>query len=89
MFITTAYVDKHIGYSLKELSVDILPPLLLSIAMGIVVFLIGLININIYISLLLQIFVGIIIYVYGAYIFKFEAFNFVLMQLKSKKNNYC
>lgn len=82
-FIVSMINRKLIGYKIKEQAKDIIPSMLLSVVMGIVVLGVGQLNFSNLVGLLLQIFVGIIVYCAGAYIFKIEAFRFVLGLLKS------
>ncbi len=82
LFITSYYTKKYIGYGIKELAQDMLPPLALSCIMAVGAFLIGLLNINIYVSLVLQILVGVAIYVLGAWLFKMDSFYFILNYIK-------
>lgn len=82
-FIVSIINRKLIGYKLKEQVRDIIPSMLLSIVMGIIVLWVGQLNFSNLVGLLLQIFVGIIVYCAGAYIFKFETFQFILNLLRN------
>lgn len=84
--LVNAYPNKSLlNYGLKEQIVDILPSFLLSILMGILVFIVGKLEINIFILLLLQVIVGVVSYLLLASIFKLEVFDY-LFNLISKKN---
>lgn len=69
---------KLINYKLKEQAKDIIPPMLLALVMGATVLAVGYLNLSNLIGLLIQVIVGMVIYCLGAYIFKFEAFRFIL-----------
>lgn len=81
--IINAYPNKKLlDYSYIEQVKDILPYMLTSMVMAIVVYLVGLIKINVYLLFIVQIALGVIIYVSISYIFKFEAFKFALDLIK-------
>ncbi|MDD4772395.1 MAG: lipopolysaccharide biosynthesis protein [Eubacteriales bacterium] len=82
LFITTYFVNKHIGYSLKELAADVIPSLLLSITMCGAVLLLGTLDINIYILLGMQILLGILIYISGSILLKFDSYHYLLNYVK-------
>lgn len=77
---------KLIGYSYKELISDVLPPILLSLFMSVVIYVIGLISMQIYIKFLFQIFAGIFIYICGAVIFKFDSLSYLIKQIQKAFN---
>lgn len=74
---------KLINYSYIEQMKDILPSILLSIFMGIIVYLFGSLPLDSVIVLFIQVCVGILIYILGSYILKYEEF-FYLIDLISK-----
>lgn len=80
---------KLLNYSYIEQIIDIIPNVLLSLIMGIIVYAVGLLSINIYTKLFLQIIIGIIIYVFGSIISKNESFEYLykilLEMFKNKK----
>ncbi len=82
MGITSHYVNKYIHYSFKELAIDLLPTVGISLLMMIVVYLISLFNLNIWITLCLQIVAGIFVYFGLARLFKFECLEYLLNILK-------
>lgn len=82
MFINSYPNKKLLNYSLKEQIKDIFPAMLLASFMGGIVYLFGLIKINIIVSLLIQISVGIIIYITIAYLTKMEALMYFINKLK-------
>ena len=90
-FINAYPNKKLLNYSYLEQVKDILPYFLSSAFMAVLVYLVGLIKLNVYLLFIIQIALGVIIYVSISYAFRFEAFNFILSFIKSKlkrnKNN--
>lgn len=84
LFISAFPNKKLINYKYSEMMKDILPNAIISVIMSIIVYLMKFININNYILLILQITFGIVVYISLAYIFKLEAFNYILKILKDK-----
>lgn len=85
--IVNSWPNKRLlGYSYIDQIKDILPSVILSVVMGIIISLIGLLNLPVIITLILQIISGIIIYAIGAKLFEFEAFKFIIITLKGFKN---
>ena len=74
---------KLYGYSIWKQFLDILPYLLLTVIMGIVVYLFNFLTINPYVILVLQVFTGVVIYVLASIIFKLPAFAYLLSSIKS------
>lgn len=72
----SSYKYLNYGY-LKQLK-DILPTLLIGSIMGIVVYLVGLININIYLLVAIQVLAGVIIYTALSFVTKNESFTYIL-----------
>jgi len=86
VFFINAYPNKKLlNYSFFEQIKDISLYLFFCIIMSVLIFLIGLININIYLSLFLQIIAGIGIYVGLALLFKCDDFFYLINLLKGKK----
>ena len=77
---------KLCGYGFLDEIRDMLPSMLLSFAMGIVVFLIGLINMDLLPKLALQVLSGGIIYIGLAKLFKVKELDAILSFIKEKKN---
>lgn len=73
---------KLLGYSYFEQLKDILPPLLLSLFMGAIVYCISFFDMANWLLLLIQIPLGIFIYVCGAWILKFESFYYCITMVK-------
>lgn len=89
--IINSYPNKKlIQYGYFEQIRDVLPYAMLSMVMGLVVWIINFINMGNGVKLVVQIIVGIIFYIVGAYVFKFEELNscskIVVGMLKIKKN---
>ena len=74
---------KLLNYSYIQQLKDIMPSILLSVAMGVVVYFVGMLSLPVIILLIMQVLVGASIYFLGAYIFKFESFTYMLNLLKS------
>lgn len=75
---------KLVGYSWWKQFLDIIPTLLLAIAMGGIVYGIKFLISNIFLRLFVQVLVGALVYILGAMIFRFEAFYYILGILKKK-----
>ena len=90
IFINSYPSKKLFNYNTLSQFIDILPSLIVSIIMGIIVYLIGLINLSIIPLLSIQIVSGIIIYILLSIIFKIESFSyFKNIVLNHEKNcNY-
>lgn len=71
-----------INYRLQEQWKDIIPSLLLSLAMGVVVYTIHFFEMNAIITIIIQVSVGILFYVGFARAFKLECFTYLLLTLK-------
>lgn len=90
-FINAFPNRKLLNYGYLEQIKDIVPSLLLSLIMMGVCMTVLLLNLNVWITLVLQIIVGTVVYVLGAWLFKFEAFFYLLNIFKgfrqSRKDN--
>ena len=84
-FVNAFPNKKLLGYSYFEQIKDMLPSMLLSLAMALVVYSLYFLNLNIYLCFALQIVVGVVVYVIGAKIFKFDSLEYVLNIFKKKK----
>ena len=81
--------NKIIGYKFKEQIKDIYSPIIISLVMGGLVYVIGLMPVNILFKFILQVLVGMIIYILCSVIFKIDAFIFIknkLLSIIKKKN---
>lgn len=83
-FINSHPNKKLVNYSYIEQIADILPALAISIVMGIIVYMMNLFPISGIMVLIIQILLGIILYLLLSYIFKLEAFKYILDNIKSK-----
>lgn len=77
IFINTHANKKLLGYTSQQLWIDIYPPLLASIAMGVIVYNIETFLGNDSVTLLLQIIVGTISYIIICVFFKIESFRYL------------
>lgn len=84
MFINIAPNKKLVNYSFIEQFEDILPALISSVSMGAVVYLISLLGLSQIITLLIQIMSGIVVYLFISWIFKLEAFYYLLSIISTK-----
>ncbi len=74
------------NYSYLEQFKDVFPALLLSTAMGSIVWLISFLNFTFLVGLLIQIISGILVYIILSFIFKIETFHYLLKVLKLVKS---
>lgn len=77
--------SKLLNYKYSEQFLDICPSLILSVIMFIILIFMSFIKISVIILLLLQVLSGVVFYVTLAYLFKFDAFNFIINSLKRSK----
>lgn len=87
MALFMKYVKTCIGYTYLEQLSDIAPSLLLAISMGVIVYLVGKINVNVIIVLFLQVVVGAGYYLAMSCILHFEPFIYLVKMLKEKFGN--
>lgn len=76
---------KTFNYTIKEQMKDIGPYLVNALIMFCITFGMSMIDMNEWIMIILQIIVGAVIYILGCWIFKFEAFYYVLDIVKKRK----
>ncbi|MBQ8322984.1 MAG: lipopolysaccharide biosynthesis protein [Clostridia bacterium] len=81
--INTAPNRKLIGYRYRLQIVDLFPNFLMAIVMGIAVYAIGLLKINIYLLLIIQVFTGIIVYFLLSLFLKNRNLKYILTSLKN------
>lgn len=84
LVLNSLFSVKKIEYKLSEQLKDILIPLLLSLGMGVTIFAINLINMNVILGLALKVVAGAFAYVVLSFIFKVDEFNTLLGFIKSK-----
>lgn len=75
--------NKYFKYTYKEQLSDIYKPILLSVLMGLIVWLVGIIKLPVWISLMLQIVAGAIVYIGISIIGKFESYLYIKNKLLS------
>ena len=81
--INTAPNRKLIGYQYRLQIMDLLPNLLTALVMGIVVYAVGLLKINLYIVLIIQVFTVVIVYLLLSLFLKNRNLKYILTSLKS------
>lgn len=81
-FINAFPNKKLLGYSYLEQINDILPSIILAFVMFACSYSVMFLNLRNIITLILQVFIGVIVYMGGAFIFKMEAFNYILNLIK-------
>lgn len=74
---------KLLNYSYLEQVKDMLPQIVLSLIMGIIVYIVSWLNLANYITLLIQVPLGIIVYWFGASVFHIESYEYIIGILKS------
>ncbi len=84
LILNSIFSVKKIGYKLSEQLKDILIPLLLSFGMGVAIFAISIINMNVILGLALKVAVGAFAYLALSFIFKVDEFKMLLGFIKSK-----
>lgn len=85
MFINSLPNKDLLDYSFREQMLDILPAVVLAIAMGIAVSFIKLLNFGNILTLLVQVPLGVFIYIIGSKLFKLDSFDYLLDIVKSFK----
>lgn len=86
-FINAYPNKKLLNYGYGEQIRDILPSLLLSLVMGVIVYLLLFLGLSPLITILIQIVVGSIVYVGLAFLFKLECFNYLVQIVLSLIQN--
>lgn len=82
-----AYPNKKLlNYGYKEQIKDFLPEIILSMAMGGIIFLFNFLDLNICMILCMQLFVGLIFYIVVSKLLKLESYIFLTSELKSVIN---
>jgi O-antigen/teichoic acid export membrane protein len=83
--VINAYPNKRIlNYGFKEQWIDIIPSLILSLTMGVIMYLLQFINLNEWVTLGIQGIFGIAYYFIMAYVLKFECFMYLINAIKVK-----
>lgn len=78
---------KLLNYSYTEQLKDIAPSVLLAVFMGIIVYVVGLINLPTALSLIIQVSIGAVIYIIGAKILKNDSYEYIINLLKDIKKD--
>lgn len=88
VFIINAWlVEKHIGYSVFNQLMDIIPSMMVAVFVGLIIHYFGeLVDINMYICAILQAIVGLALYLLSAYILDFDAFKYTKNLILRKLN---
>lgn len=81
-FINAYPNKKLLGYSYKEQIIDIMPSMLLSLAMAAVVLSVELLRLGSLLTMLIQIVIGVLFYIAAAKLFKLECFEYVVNLIK-------
>lgn len=84
-FINALPNKRLINYSYFEQIRDLLPAFSLSVAMGLAVYSLSLLELHPICILLTQVFAGVVLYLAGSVVFKMESFTFLKNQLKRLK----
>lgn len=84
MIIFMMVVTRYIGYSLREQLKDITPSILLSLAMGLIIFFIHFLPISDLMILTCQIILGISFYFGVSYLMNFESFKYIMKIVEEK-----
>lgn len=85
--INTFPNQKLLGYGYWEQIKDISGSIILSICMGICVWFVGFITMPLVAKLVVQVFCGVLIYLTGSYIFRIEAFEYLVNMVMVKRKN--
>lgn len=80
--INAAPNRKLLGYSYWAQIKDIIPQMMLSCAMGIVVYSVTFLNLNSWYTLLIQVPLGVVIYIVGSRVFRMESYEYIINILK-------
>ncbi len=78
---------KLLNYGYLEQLKDIIPGIILAVVMGLLIYLINLLQVTEWLKLVIQIPTGIIIYLFGSIIFKLESFEYLAKTIKEKLNH--
>lgn len=84
-FINAYPNKKLLGYSYSEQVKDLLPSILSAVAMGVIVWGVELLNLNVVVTIGIQIVLGVVVYFGIAKLFKFECFEYLVEILKKRK----
>lgn len=80
------FTSKYLNYNFSKVISDIMPSLIIVCVMGVVVFFVGLIPMNVIVLLLVQIFIGAVVYLTLSFIFKIKPFAYLSNKAKTFLN---
>ena len=86
VLITMFTSKKYSNYNYIEQLADVLHTLICCLFMGVIVFLLGMINLSLILSLIIQVFGGIITYFFFAYLFRFDELTYLVSFIKKKNS---
>jgi len=81
-FINSYPNKKLLNYSYIEQWKDLMPSLLISLIMGVIVYLYNFLNLDVSLILLLQVVSGIAVYIILSKLFKIESYDYLLNTIK-------
>ncbi|HYE10137.1 MAG TPA: lipopolysaccharide biosynthesis protein [Patescibacteria group bacterium] len=79
---------KLLNYNCKEMLNDILPSLLLSVAMGILVYFVSMLNMTLIVELFAQVIFGVVIYIVMAWLLKMKELTFIIQVIKELRTRH-
>ncbi len=85
-FVNSYPNKKNINYSYKDQLKDVAPNFALALIMATLVYLVGRININIYLDVLIQVLVGIVFYVTVSWLTKNESMTYIINYVKERRD---
>ncbi len=84
-FVNAFPNKKLLNYGYLEQLLDILPSLMISLVMGGIVYLVGMLPINMYLALLVQVLTGIIVYFGLAALCRIDGYTYIKQTLRNRK----
>lgn len=84
LVLNSMFSVKKTGYKIIEQLKDILNPLMLSVGMAVFIYLIDIINVNVFLSLVLKVVTGMVVYILLSVVFKIDEFKLLVGFAKSK-----
>lgn len=84
-FVNAFPNKKLLNYSYLEQIKDIFPSIMLSVVMGVSVWLIKFLDFNVYIEFVIQVVIGSSLYVIGAKVLRLECFTYLCKMIRDKK----
>lgn len=82
LVINSFVYRKHLKYRFKDQISDIVPPVILSVAMGAAAYSVLFLQLNSVVTLVIQVIVGILVYLIGSIVFKFDSFYYLIALVK-------